>query len=148
MFSVSKVRFRTANHTSKDILDYVNTDVWGPSPIKSKGTAEYFITFIGDYSRKVWIYFIKHKSEAFTKFKQRKAEVERKIGKKLKCLRSNNGGEYKSREFQELCKEEGIVRHVTTPETPQQNGVAKRMNRTLLERAHSMRLNAGLEKSF
>ena len=130
------------------MLDYVHSDVWVPSTTKSKGGVEYFVTFVDDYLRKVWIYFIKHKSEVFTKFKEWKAEVERKTGKKIKYLRTDNGGEYTYKPFLELCKAEGITRHFTVPKTPQQNGVAERMNRTLLERARSMRLNAGLSKRF
>ena len=70
--------------------------------------------------------------------------VENKIGKKLKCLRSNNGGEYCSHEFEDYCSTNGIRRQKTVPRTPQENGVAERMNRTIMERARSMRLHAGL----
>ena len=67
----------------------------------------------------------------------------RKTGRTIKCLRTDNGGEFTSLEFEKYCKDEGIVRHNTNVYTPQQNGVAKRMNRTLLERARSMN-NANL----
>ena len=74
--------------------------------------------------------------------------VETKIGLKVKCLRSDNGGEYIDGGFSEYCATHGIRMEKTIPWTPQQNGVVKRMNRTLIERARSMRLHAGLPKTL
>ena len=70
--------------------------------------------------------------------------VEKRTGRTIKCLRTNNGGEFTSLEFEKYCREEGIVRHKTNVYTPRQNGIAERMNRTLLERAWSMLNNANL----
>ena len=72
--------------------------------------------------------------------------MENQAGKKVKYLRTDNGTEYTDKRFMEFCKSESITRHFTAPSTPQQNGVAKRMNRTIMERARCMRLNAGLPK--
>uniref|UniRef100_A0A2N9HKJ8 CCHC-type domain-containing protein n=1 Tax=Fagus sylvatica TaxID=28930 RepID=A0A2N9HKJ8_FAGSY len=86
-------------HTrQKGILDYVHSDIWGPVRTPSKGGAQYFMSFIDDYSRKAWVYFLKNKSEAFAKFKIWKAEVENQTGRKIKCLRTNNDIEYKDGE--------------------------------------------------
>ena len=74
--------------------------------------------------------------------------VETETCLKVKCLRSNNGGEYIDGRFNEYCVAQGIRMKKTIPRTPQQNGVAKHMNRTLNERARSMRLHAGLPKTF
>ena len=74
--------------------------------------------------------------------------VETKTGLKVKCLRSDNGGEYIDGRFSEYCAAYEIMMEKTIPRTPQQNGVAKRMNRTLNERARSMRLHARLPKTF
>lgn len=82
--------------------------------------------------------FIRHKDEANTKFKEWKAVVETQTGRKVMYLRSNNGGEYTSKEFESFCKEEGISRHLTTSYTFQQNGMAEKMNRTLLEKSRCM----------
>ncbi|KAK3040178.1 hypothetical protein RJ639_028428 [Escallonia herrerae] len=71
-----RVSFKAASHTSKGVLDYVHSDVWGPIRHISNGGARYFVTFIDDFSRKVWVYFMKHKSEVFKVFKQWKARVE------------------------------------------------------------------------
>lgn len=94
------------------------------------------------------MFFLKHKDEVFKYFKQWKALIEKQTGKKIKRLRTDNGLEFCSGEFNEFCKNEGIVRHRTVKYTPQQNGVAERMNRTLLERARCMLSNAGLSKDF
>lgn len=143
-----RVSFKTGVHTSKSILDYVHSDVWGPIKDVSMGGAQYFVSFIDDYSRKVWVYFMKHKLEVFDIFRQWKARVENQTEKKLKYFRSDNGKEFKNNKFLEFCKDEGIIRHFSVKRTPEQNGVAERMNRTLLERARCMRLNADLPKKF
>ena len=74
--------------------------------------------------------------------------VEIETGKKLKCLRSDNGGEYCSKEFDRYCSEHGIRREKTVPRTPQENGVSERMNRTIMERARCMRLPIGFLLQF
>ncbi|KAH9800564.1 hypothetical protein KPL71_000708 [Citrus sinensis] len=94
------------------------------------------------------VYPIKKKSDVFPVFKEYKARVELESGKKIKCLRTDNGGEYTDGEFLTFCKQEGIQRQFTVAYTPQQNGVAKRMNRTLTERIRAMLRTAGLPNSF
>ena len=74
--------------------------------------------------------------------------LERSTGRKIKVLRSDNGGEYKSDPFLKLCRNEGIDRHFTVRETPQQNGIVERFNRILLEKVHYMLSDAGLPKNF
>jgi hypothetical protein len=84
----------------------------------------------------------------FAKFKLWKTEVENQTGKKVKCLRTDNGTEYTNDEFKDFCEQHGIKRHFTVRKIPQQNGVAERMNRSIAERARCLRLNAGLAKIF
>lgn len=144
-----RVTFITpAMHVTKGILDYIHADVWGPSREASLSGARYMVTFIDDFSRKVWVYFLKHKSEAFDAFKSWKVMIEKQTEREIKKLRTDNGLEFCSGAFNQFCKEEGIVRHLTVPGTPQQNGVAERMNRTLLEKARCMLSNSGLRKRF
>uniref|UniRef100_A0A2N9GG47 CCHC-type domain-containing protein n=1 Tax=Fagus sylvatica TaxID=28930 RepID=A0A2N9GG47_FAGSY len=143
-----RVRFKTATHKTKGILDYVYSDIWGPVRTPSKGGAQYFMSFIDDYSRKAWVYFLKNKSEAFAKFKIWKAEVENQTRRKIKCLRTDNGTEYRDGDFLKFCEEHGIKRHFTVRKTPQQNGVVERLNRTITETARCLRLNAELPKIF
>ena len=98
----------------------------------------YYVSFLDDYSRKVWIYFLKGKDEVFSKFKEFKALVENHTEKKIKTLRLDNGGEFTSDEFKDLCRESGIKREMSTPYNPQQNGVAERKNRTIMEATKAM----------
>jgi 5'-3' exoribonuclease 2 len=106
-----RVSFSTSNHKSRGILDYVHTDVWGPAKVASKGGSRYFVSFVDDYSRYAWVYFLKHKNEVFETFKQWRAMVENRTSRKLKTLRSDNGTEYTDGAFKKFCDEEGIVQH-------------------------------------
>jgi transposase InsO family protein len=110
--------------------------------------ARYFVSFIDDFSRRCWVCPIRRKTDVLAASKTFKARVELEYEKKIKCLRTDNGGEYTSDEFDNFCQYEGIERQFTTAYTPQQNGVAERMNITLLERTRAMLKAAGLGKSF
>jgi transposase InsO family protein len=83
------------------------------------------VSFIDDYSRKTWVYFLKSKYEVFGKFKEFKALIENLSERKIEILRSDNGGEYTSKEFVSFCKNVGIKKELTTPYNPQQNGLAE-----------------------
>ena len=98
----------------------------------------YYASFIDDYSHKTWIYFLKKKDEVFERFKEFKALVENLSKKKIKILRSDNGGEFTSSEFNEYCKKDGIKRELTIPYNPQQNGVVDRKNGSIMEAIKSM----------
>jgi transposase InsO family protein len=102
------------------------------------------LTFVDDVSRKVWVYFLWHKNEAFPIFRKFKALVENQTRRKIKKHRTDNGLEFCETDFNEFRTEHGIARHKTLVGKPQQNGVAERINRTLLERAHCILSNAGL----
>ena len=104
----------------------------------SIGGCHYFVTFIDDYSRKVWVYFMKKKSEVFGHFKAFKAMVEKETGLQIKCLRSDGGGEYFSNEFNTFLDEQGIKRQFTCHYTPQQNEVVERKNRHIAEVARAL----------
>lgn len=133
-------------HSSKETLDYAHSDLWGPAQTSSMGRGRHFLSIIDDFSRKVWVYILKEKSQAFGKFRELCLEMRLKTGKVLKCLRTDNGLEFLSSKFHIFCKENGIQRHRTVPTNPQQNGVTERMNRTLLERVRCMLLCSGLPK--
>ncbi|CAM6106739.1 unnamed protein product [Calypogeia fissa] len=91
---------------------------------------------------------MKEKSQVFEIFKEWKAKVELQTGKELKCVRSDNGGEYRSNEFDKFGSDLGLKHHYTIPDTPEQNGVAERLNRTLLEKTRSMLSKSKLPQSF
>ena len=80
-------------------LELVHSDVFGPVKQPSIGGMRYMVTFIDDFSRYVWVFFMKEKSETFEKFNEFKEIVEGEVGKKIQCLRTDNGGEYTSNEF-------------------------------------------------
>ncbi|KAG8499034.1 hypothetical protein CXB51_005442 [Gossypium anomalum] len=143
-----RVRFTRGIHNAKRTLEYIHFDLWGPSRVPSRGGANYMLTFIDDFSRKVWAFCLKQKSDVFFAFKSRKIMIEKQTGKQIKYLRTDNGLEFCSDEFNRLCKSEGIIRHLTVRHTPQQNGVAERMNRTIMEKVRCMLSNVNLPKSF
>ena len=121
----TRVSFVEGKHDSRGVLEYVHMDVWGPTPVASLGGAKYYISFIYDFSRKVWVYVMKAKSEAFARFKEWRALVENESGKSLKILRSDNAGEYVSGVFLDYCKHNGIRRHFTTPGDRNQIGLRR-----------------------
>jgi transposase InsO family protein len=98
----------------------------------------YYVLFIDDHSRKTWIYFLKNKDGVLVKFQEFKAQVEKLIGRKIKVLRSDNGGEYTSKDFRNFCIEAGIKREFIVPYNPQQNGDAEGKNITIIEETKAM----------
>ncbi|KAH9669160.1 Integrase catalytic domain-containing protein [Citrus sinensis] len=114
-----RVKFGTANHDTREILEYVHSDVWGPTKTASIGGSHYFVIFVDDFSRCVWVYTMRVKDEVLEIFVKWKKLVETQTGRKIKVLRYDNG-----------------------------NGVAERINRTLLEKVRCMLSNAGLDKKF
>ena len=102
---------------------FIHSDICGPMQTTSLKRYVYYASFIDDYSRKTWISFLKKKDEVFEIFKEIKALVENLSKNKIKILRSDNGGEFTSNEFNDYCKEARIKRELTIPYNPQQNGV-------------------------
>ncbi|KAJ7961681.1 Retrovirus-related Pol polyprotein from transposon TNT 1-94 [Quillaja saponaria] len=129
-------------------LQLIRTDVCGPIKPCSFGKNHYFLLFIDDYTRKTWVYFLKKKSEAFEVFKKFKALVEKESGHVIKSLRSDRGGKFTSNEFNIFCETQGIRRPLTVPRTPQQNGVAERKNRTILNMARCLLKSKNMPKEF
>ena len=139
---------KDAGHRTKVHLEVVYSDVCGPMQVNSFGGNRYFVTFIYYFIRKLWIYLIKRKDEVFDVFKKFKSMVERQCGHKLKILKTDGRGEYTSNEFGNYCDEEGIVREIVSPYTPQQNGVAERKNRSIMNMVRSMIKGKDLPKEL
>ncbi|KAD4889467.1 hypothetical protein E3N88_21540 [Mikania micrantha] len=99
---------KTGQTPKAERLELVHTDVFGPTHVSSLGGSNYYVTFIDDATQKVWVYFLKNKFEVFDVFKKWKAAVEMETNLKVKCLKSNNGGEYISTEFVNYCADRGI----------------------------------------
>lgn len=125
-------------------LEIVHSDICGPMRVTSLGGYRYFGLFIDDYSRKTFVHFLKKKSDILSEFKIFKARAERELGRKIKILRTDNGCEYVNAEFNRFLEEEGIKRQLTVQHTPQQNGVAERANRTVVEMARCMLLSSNV----
>nr|GEY26529.1 retrotransposon protein, putative, Ty1-copia subclass [Tanacetum cinerariifolium] len=122
----------------------------GVSCLKSlptKGGDKYFIMFIDDCTKYCYVYLLKSKDEAIDKFVLYKTEVENQLGRKIKVVRSDRGGEYVS-SFAELCVKHGIRHEFTAPYSPQQNGIAERKNRTLKEMVNAMLISSGLSQDM
>lgn len=99
---------------------------------------------IDDYYKMTWVTFLEEKSEAFERFKVFKSMVENQVNAKIKCLRSNKGGEFTSNEFDYFCVKHGIIRHLSIPRNPQQKEAVERKNRTIIEMAITMTKDANL----
>ena len=132
---------KRANHP----LELIHSDVCGKIGTQSLGAGEYFITFVDDHTRYVWVYILKHKGEVLQRFQEWKALVEKSSRRKIKTLRS---GEYTSTEFASYLIKEGIKHELTIPHTPQQNGVAERLNHTLIEGVRTMLADSKLPHRF
>ena len=114
-------------------LELIHSDICGPMNVKARHGASYFLTFINDYTRYGYVQLIAHCYEALDCFNRFVAKVENQHEKSLKTLRTNHRREYLSDQFKDLCEEKGIRRQLTILNTPQQNGVAERRNKTLLD---------------
>ena len=142
---MTKIRKKTAV-LSSDLLEVIHTDISGPYTATLCRNF-YFITFIDDYSQYGYLYLIKEKAESPDKFKIFWTEVEKQLGKVIKVVRSDRGGEYYGKHgdagqlkgpFTKYLEDSGIVAQFTMPRSPEQNGVAERRNRTLMEMVRSM----------
>jgi transposase InsO family protein len=129
-------------------LQLVHSDICGPVTPESNSGKRYLITFIDDFSRKCWVYFISAKSEAFTMFKKFKSLAEKEAGSLMGCLRTDRGGEFTSKDFNEYCLLNGIKRQLTAAYTPQQNGVAERKNRRIMNLVRSMLSEKYIPREF
>ena len=128
-------------------FDLVHSDVW-TSPCMSRENHKYFVTFIDEKSKYTWLTLLPTKDrvlEAFTNFQN---YVTNHFNAKIKILRSDNGGEYTSLAFKQHLNKHGIIHQTSCPYTPQQNGVAERKNRHLMEVARSMMFHTNVPKRF
>ena len=132
-------RHKSENKTT-NLLEVVHTDICGPMPVETPDKKQYFIIFTDDYSHLTITYLLEKKSDAFDAFVQYEALAKNLTGKSIKSLRSDNGGEYKSNKFQNFCTQKGITQQFAPPYSPASNGLAERMNRTLIEKMRAMLL--------
>ena len=123
-------------------------DLCGPMQNTSLGGSEYFMLIIDDFSRLTWVFFLKHKSEAFLSLKEWVALVEKESGHSVKTIRADKGGEFTSGEMRKFCADKGIKREFANTGTPSENGVVERKNMTVVEMARTMLAHSHLPQSF
>ncbi|GJV62109.1 retrovirus-related pol polyprotein from transposon TNT 1-94 [Tanacetum coccineum] len=143
---LTRSSFKSVKQKTKP-LDMIHTDICDLKSLPIKGGNKYFITFIDDCTKYCYVYLLKSKDKAIDKFVLYKTEVENQLGRKIKVVRSDRGGEYVS-PFADLCAKHGIRHEFTAPYSPQQNGIVERKNRTLKEMVNAMLINSGLSQDM
>lgn len=134
---------------SNDLLEIVYSDICGPfNNVPSFSGGRYFATFIDDYSRMTFVYILKTKGEIFSAFQNYKHLAETQTGRKIKCINMDNAKENVSRQFRKFLEDSGIRLVTTIPYTPQQNHVAERANRSIVEKVRCMLSESGLDQRF
>ena len=113
-----QVKFFNGILNTKGTFDCLHSNLWRPSKVPSNEGANYMFSIIDDFSRRVWSFFFKHKSDVFATFKEWKIMIEKQTRKQIECLPTNNGLKICSEEFNALCRSKGIVIHHTMVGTP------------------------------
>src|SRR6202522_2828228 len=130
------------------IGDEIHSDAWGPSPVHTMGGREYYSLFTDDHSRYTQLYLQHLKSETFDSYKRFEAFLLRQKGVHIKKLHTDRGGKYLSAKFSTHLADVGTIQNLTVHDTPKHNGVAERLNCTLLEKVQAMLFSSGLPKSL
>lgn len=129
-------------------LERIHSDVWGPAPVTSVNDFKYYLVLDDDFSKFKWVYLFKFKSNVFNIFKYFKATVENLLNLKIKTFRSDGGGDFSSKAFTDFCSSNGTIHQFSYPHTPQQNGVAERKHRHLIECSLTMQSHSTLPISY
>ncbi|KAI3769398.1 hypothetical protein L6452_00500 [Arctium lappa] len=144
----SALPFKLSKSLSVAPFDLIHSDVWGPSPAPTKGGSRYYVSFIDDYTRFCWIFLMKHRSEFFDIYCRFRAYVKTQHNSVIKCFRCDLGGEYTSNKLCELLALDGTIYQTSCTDTPEQNGVAERKHRHILETARSLLLSSSVPNQF
>lgn len=142
----TRLPFPQSTSRSQEVLELVHTDLCGPMENLSLGKASYYLLFVDDFSRMCTVYFLRSKDETLMYFKQYKKFVENQQSKKIKILRSDNGGEFCSAKMTDYLKQCGILHQKTNSYTPEQNGLCERNNRSIVEKARCLLYDSKFEK--
>ncbi|GJR41231.1 putative ribonuclease H-like domain-containing protein [Tanacetum coccineum] len=129
-------------------LHTLHMDLFGPTSVRSINHASYCLVITDDCSRFCWVFFLAKKDETSGILKTFIRQIENQLNQQVKIIRSDNGTEFKNRVMLEFCGEKGIKQEFSNARTPQQNGVAERMNRTLIEAARTMLADSHLPTTF
>lgn len=139
-----KLPFQSSNKISEFPLDKIHCDLWGPAPIASNQNFRYYALFIDDFSRFSWIYPLKKKSRFLDCFLRFQRLVENQLDRKIKIFQCDGGGEFSSNVFLTHLHTCGIELHVSCPGTPEQNGIAERKHRHIVETGLTMMFHANI----
>lgn len=137
--------FSTQRYKASNPLEIICTDICGPITPSTWDNKRYILTCIDEYTNYTKVYLLTNKSEAFGNLKNYIIEAERQQNLKVKIIRCDCGGEYKSNAMRDYCKENGIIIDYTTPYSPQLNGKAERYNRTLMEKVRAMMYESNVD---
>ncbi|MFS7989993.1 putative RNA-directed DNA polymerase [Helianthus anomalus] len=137
-----------ASSRTVSIFELVHSDVWGPCPVKTTLGFQYFVTFIDDYSRATWVYLLKSRSEINSIFHEFHAYVKTQFKTSIQTLRTDNAKEYLSTDFSTYLKSQGIIHETSCAYTSQQNGVAERKNRHLLDVTRTLMIHSHVPRHF
>ncbi|GJV61350.1 putative ribonuclease H-like domain-containing protein [Tanacetum coccineum] len=129
-------------------LFMLHMDLFGPTFVSSLMHKKYCLVVTDDYSRFTWVFFLTTKDETSEILKNFIKEIENLVDKKVKIIKSDNGTEFKNKVMDDFYREKGIKREYSVARTPQQNGVAERRNRTLIEAARTMLADSKLPTTF
>src|SRR4051812_41556642 len=136
---VLKPAFKSKNVVSSSrLLVLLHIDLFGPVKTASVRGKKYGLVIVDDYSRWTWVKFLKHKDESHSVFFEFCTQIQSEKECKIIKVRSDHGGEFENRFFEEFFKENGIAHDFSCPRTPQQNRVVERKNRTLQEMARTI----------
>lgn len=135
---ISETKYPEVENPAQNILDRVHGDICGPFGTVAASGAKYFCSFIDEKSRMVKVYGLKTKDGVVAAFMDYKNFVEKQCDRKIKCIRTDNAPEYVGGDFAKILKEAGTMHQRSVAYCPQQNGIAERMNRTLVEMTRCM----------
>ena len=143
-----RVSFPLSSNKSDVPFSLIHSDVWGPFHIPTHTGAKYFVSFIDDCTRVSWVYLLKNKSEVMSVFPIFHQMIQTQFNAKIQVVRSDNGKEYLNYGLGTFFQQEGIIHQTSCPHTPQQNGIAERKNRHLLDVARSLCFAMHVPKRF
>ncbi|RVW69693.1 Retrovirus-related Pol polyprotein from transposon TNT 1-94 [Vitis vinifera] len=130
------------------VFSLVHSDVWGPSRIKNISGTRWFVTFVDDHTRVTWVFLMKEKSEVGHIFQTFNLMVQNQFNSKIQVLKSDNAKEYFTSSLSTYLQNHGIIHISSCVDTPQQNGVAERKNRHLLEVARCLMFSSNVPNYF
>uniref|UniRef100_A0A2N9FTU5 Integrase catalytic domain-containing protein n=1 Tax=Fagus sylvatica TaxID=28930 RepID=A0A2N9FTU5_FAGSY len=140
--------FPISNKTVTSPFELIHADLWGPAPVTASNCFRFYLVFVDEFTKFTWVYLLKHKSDTFQVFTQFRAMIETQFSLPIKILRTDCGGEFLSTPFNQFCSSKGIIHQLSCPHTPQQNGVAERKHRHLVQCALALLSQSKLPLSY